>query len=273
MCSPHNRRGFMCGECIDGYDPAVSSPTTICVKCTSGFSRYATAILYLLAQLIPRTLLFVLLIFFRLNITSGPLIGYIWFCQLSNTWTIEFSLYSVLYNLLSVSRYLRLLMTLSQTLFSFWALSFSKPVIPPFCVSEKLTTIHIHLFELLVATYPFVLVITACILIEMHKRNFILCKPIECLLKKTNYRFAVTTDAVFRAFASLFLLSNIRVMTAFLELISTTYVRNSTEVVQKRVFIIDPTVEYFGTKHIMCILIALLPYLLTSLLPSLLLLI
>ena len=37
MCSPHNRRGFMCGECIDGYGPAIFSPTVNCVSCTGTF--------------------------------------------------------------------------------------------------------------------------------------------------------------------------------------------------------------------------------------------
>ena len=176
-----------------------------------------------------------------------------------------------------MSRYLKLLIISSQTLFLLWTLSFSKPVIPPFCVSEKLTAVHIHLFELLVATYPLVLVITACILIKLHTRNFAivrnLFKPIEFLLKKANCRYAVTTDAVFRTFASLFLISNINVMVGFLKLVDATYVTNSTGIHQRHVLFIDPTVEFFGTKHIMRILIAILPYLLFSLLPSLLLLI
>ena len=182
-----------------------------------------------------------------------------------------------MYTILHVSRYLKLLIISSQTLFLFWTLSFSKHVIPPFCVSEKLTAVHIHLYELLVATYPLVLVITACISIKLHKRNFaivrILYKPIEFLLKKANCRYAVTTDAVFRAFASIFLLSNINVMVGFIKLVDITHVINSTGVFQKKVHIIDPTVEFFENKHILCILVAVLPFLLTSLLPFLLLLI
>ena len=27
MCGPYNRKGLLCGECIDGYGPAVFSPT------------------------------------------------------------------------------------------------------------------------------------------------------------------------------------------------------------------------------------------------------
>ena len=56
MCSPHNRRGFLCGECIDGYGPAVFSPT---MTCTSGLSKYAIPV-FLLVQFIPTTLIFFL---------------------------------------------------------------------------------------------------------------------------------------------------------------------------------------------------------------------
>ena len=57
MCSPHKRRGFMRGECIDGYGPAIFSPTMNCINCSRGISRYCV-ILYLLLQLSPTRVIF-----------------------------------------------------------------------------------------------------------------------------------------------------------------------------------------------------------------------
>ena len=274
MCSPHNRRGFLCGECIDGYGPAIFSLSMNCVNCSRGISRYGIPI-YLLVQLIPTTVIFMSLVIFHFNITSGPLLGYILFCQILSTlndWCVINN-----FTLLNMSRSLNLLIFISIAVANFWTLTFSKLYFLPFCVSEKLTLIDIHLMQLLVSTYPLVLVISAWILVELHSRSWrivqLMCRPFELLLKKANITLVVTNDAIFRAFASLFLLSNISVIFEMLKLVDKRHVYNSTGVLQKKIVFIDPTVEWLDNNHIMYLLIAAVPLSLTSLLPSFLLLI
>ena len=83
-------------------------------------------------------------------------------------------------------------------------------VIPPFCISEKLTNIHIQMLTLVSSMYPIVLVIITCILIELHARNYriihMVWKPFSIILNKTNIT-TVTRDAVIHAFATFILLS------------------------------------------------------------------
>ena len=55
MCGPYNRRGLLCGECKDGYGPAVYSLSLKCTDCSSLKSGYAIS-LYLLLQFVPLTL-------------------------------------------------------------------------------------------------------------------------------------------------------------------------------------------------------------------------
>ena len=277
MCSPHNRRGFMCGECIDGHGPAVFSPTMNCVNCSRGISRYGV-IAYLLLQLSPTTVIFICLVIFRFNITSGPLLGYIFFCQTSNLWVLSYKWHAIYrYIIQHASKSLKLLTLTSLTVANFWTLTFSRLYIQPFCVSEKLTLIDIELLQFLFATYPLFLVVIAYILVELHTRNWkivrIVCKPFELLLKKANITLVVTSNTIFRAFASLFLLSNISVIFEMQILFDQKKIHNSTGVLQKNIVSIDPTVEWFDHKHIMYILIAIVPFLLVSLFPSLLLLI
>ena len=277
MCSPHNRTGFMCGECINGYGPAVFSPTMNCVNCSRGISRYGV-IVYLLLQLSPTTVIFICLVIFRFNITSGPLLGYIFFCQTSTLWVVGYKWHAIYsYIIQHASKSLNLLTLISLTVANFWTLTFSRLYIQPFCVSEKLTLIDIQLLQFLFATYPLFLAITTYILVELHTRNWrivrILCKPFELLLKKADITLVVTGDTIFRAFASLFLLSNISVIFEVQIMLDKRNIHNSTGALQKVIVSIDPTVEWFDHKHIMCILIAIVPFLLVSLFPSLLLLI
>ena len=74
MCGPYNRKGFLCGECIDGYGHGVYTLDSKCVDC-SKFSTLSAICLYLLVDIIPITLFFICVVMFRLNITTGPLLG------------------------------------------------------------------------------------------------------------------------------------------------------------------------------------------------------
>ena len=271
MCGPYNRRGLLCGECKDGYGPAVYSFDMTCANCSSLWSRYAIS-LYLFLQFIPTTLIFLSFVVIRFDITSGPLLGYVLFCQ--TTITASTYHYSFIYDYIQhhVSSFLRVLFDLSLTLSQFWSLQFLNIIIPPFCISDKLTGIHVNMLNLVPAIYPLVLVIISSILMELHARNYkivgILWKPFKMILSKANMT-AVTSDAVFRAFASFIFLSNISVMFTTYQVVNFVTVLNSTGHFQKRVLYTDPAVEW--NTNITYVLIAAVIFIFISLIPSLLL--
>ena len=272
MCGPYNRRGLLCGECKDGYGPAVYSFNTTCANCSSLWSKYAIS-LYMFLQFIPTTLIFLCFVVFRFNITSGPLLGYVLFCQMTIAAITHRQLFIYEYMFYHVSSLLlRVLGGMSLTVCQFWSLHFLKAIIPPFCISEKLTGIHVNMLNLLPAIYPLVLVIISCILIELHARNYrivgILWKPFKIILSKANIT-AVTGDGVFHAFASFIFLSNISVMFTAYQVVNFVAVWNSTGHFQKQVLYTDPTVEW--NTSVPYVLIAAVIFIFISLTPSLLL--
>ena len=208
-----------------------------CVNCSRGMSRYGV-LLYLLVQLIPTTVIFMSLVIFRFNITSGPLLGYILFCQILSAVDKWCTINNFI--LMYVSSSLNLLMLISITVANFWTLMFTRLYFIPFCVSEKLTLIDIQLMQFFISTYPLVLVISACILVELHSRSWrivrLMCRPFELLLKKANITLVVTSDAIFRAFASLFLLSNFSTMFGIVKLSGKGIIYNSAGDIQKKLF-------------------------------------
>ena len=131
MCGPYNRKGLLCGRCIDGYGPPVYSYDLKCADCSKLSTGYAVT-LYLF---------FICVVIFRLNITSGPLLGYVLFCQIFK------------YMESHVSTFLKFLLHTSVTLSEVWNM---KPIIPPFCINEKLTGIHIKVLALVRITHPVV---------------------------------------------------------------------------------------------------------------------
>ena len=122
MCGPYKRKGFLCSECGEGYGPAIYSIDMRCADCSSLRSGYAIS-LYLLIHTVPMTLIFILLMIFNFNITSGPLLGYAIFCQISLTSVTNRNsfIYNYLQSNMSTHRWV---LDLSITLSQFWSLQF-----------------------------------------------------------------------------------------------------------------------------------------------------
>ena len=113
-------------------------------------------------------------------------------------------IYLFMYTLSHVSAPLRVLFYSSLTLSGLWILDFVRFVIPPFCISEKLTSTRVQFSDL------HLLVVITCILMELHARNYrlihIVCKPFSTILDKLKIT-SVTGDAVIHAFATFILLT------------------------------------------------------------------
>ena len=83
LCQLFNRTGLLCSSCVDGYGPAVNSKFYECVDCGNGTAsaeRYSWG-LYILTELVPTTILLVVVIMFNVSVTSGPGNAFISFCS------------------------------------------------------------------------------------------------------------------------------------------------------------------------------------------------
>ena len=278
MCAPYNRKGFLCGKCIGGYGPAVYSLDMKCSNCSHLSMGYAIT-LFLSLELFPSTILFIFLVVFRLNITVGPLLGYVIFCQVYAFYQIrEMFIYEYLRAYLS-TRY-KTLFEISLTISQIWSMQFLKLYIPSFCISDRLTDIHIQMLSLVKTIYPIVLVIITCILMELHARNYriihILCKPLVLVFNKIN----ITSDAMFHGLASFNCLSatNVTYSVCILLVHSLVY-RSSDCSLNRRILFFDTSITsitWFSKEHtrflvptlILFILLVLLPLLLLCIYPT-----
>ena len=270
MCGPYNRKGLLCGRCIDGYGPTAHILDLRCANC-SKLPEYYAIPLYLLLELLPITLLFICVTIFNFNITSGPLLGYIIFCQVCLL-SISKNVYVYDYIISHVSTYLQVLFKVSVTLSQCWSFQYIiTNVIPPFCISEKLNDIDIQLLCLVPATYQIVLVIVTYILIELHARNFkviqALWKPFSIILKKTNIK-EVNGDAVIHAFASFIFLSNVSVYVTMGNVTAKIMIYRQDLSTYKHSVFFDPSLEWLSHKHIEYLSIGLIPFVFLTLFPS-----
>ena len=79
MCGHMNRKGIVCSECIDGFGPSVMSFGYKCANCSKAWSGMA---LYILVELVPITVFYILILTFWINMTSAPMTGFILYSQL-----------------------------------------------------------------------------------------------------------------------------------------------------------------------------------------------
>ena len=275
MCGTYNRKGFQCAECIDGYGPAVYSLDKACADCSKS-SVVSGICLYFLVACLPITVFFICVVVFHFNITSGPMLGYVLFCQ-GFAVAIEHFMSTYFYIESNISAPLRPFVKLFLILLETWNMRFLRPLIGPFCMSSKLDNIHVILLSLIPNLFIIFLVILSLSLIELHARNCgiisLFWQPIKNLLKKTNIT-TITSDAVIQAFATFTLLSSTINMFTIYALIETVIVRfNNNSEVYKTVLYFDSSIELFSSTHIYCLLIESLQCIIFILLPSVMLLV
>ena len=208
MCGPMNRKGIVCSECIDGYGPSVTSLKFQCSTCSSEWYR---VLIYLLIETVPVTIFYITVLLFQLNLTTAPMFGFILY---SNSIIILTTLHPIISN--EAQAYIKVI----TLLYGIWTLDFFSYAIPPFCVSPKLTTIHIIYLQSVSIIFPHVLITITWLLIKLYSND---CKVVVWMWKKLDKVIIKyikvqrnSGRTVIDAFATFFLLSFAKLFTTIL---------------------------------------------------------
>ena len=173
MCKPMNRKGLLCKDSIDGFGTSVTSVGYMCSNCTSVW--YGVP-LYLLVELLPVTLFYMVIFTLQIRLTSAAMTCFIMYSQL------------IILELVVDRR--RPVEQLSPTnplykvtlvLYGIWNLDFFRYVLPPFCVNSNLQLVHIALLGYVSILFPVCLIILSWTCIELHDRN---CQLLVCLWRQ-----------------------------------------------------------------------------------------
>ena len=199
MCGPMNRKGFLCSECIDGYGPSVTSLKFQCSTCSS---VWYGVLIYLLIEVVPVTIFYITVLLFQLNLTTAPMIGFIFNCNyiilLTNTHPI-------------VSNEARTYRKVIALLYGTWSLDFFRLVVPPFCISSLLRVRHIIYLQSVSTFFPYVLITITWLLIKLHSNDYKVVvwtwKKLDIAILKHIKVQRNSGRTVIDAFATFFLLS------------------------------------------------------------------
>ena len=167
LCKPLNRKGLLCGKCMEGYGISVHLTGLDCVDCTA--HPYGGA-WFFFTEIVLQTLFFLFIFFFRINVTSAKLSGFLLSCQLISSTNIDRILpaYLSTLGLTGPSR-------LTQVFFvfyKFWVLEFFTGVLPPACLHRNITMLNAVALGYVSAFYPFLLILLTFVLVRFRDCNF-----------------------------------------------------------------------------------------------------
>ena len=155
ICRPANRKGMLCSECIDGFGPSATSPRFKCSNCTNAPAY--SVVIYLLLELIPVTVFYFIILVFQINLTSAPMVCFIFYSQLALI---------VANFIIGDPDQMKYQMSTISTFHGVWNLDFIRYAIPPFCISQTLKILHIFYLQCLSTIFPFILI---CITWILHR--------------------------------------------------------------------------------------------------------
>ena len=273
MCEPLHRMGRVCGECKVGYALAVNSYNYKCVKCTD---KWYGAFLYLSIELISVTVLYFILLVFRIRLTSSPMTCFIMYSQIlvfiihTDKTEIE------RLNLQTHCKGINYLERFIEGMYGMTHLDFFRYMVPEFCINSKLKIIHVQLLGYISAFYLLFLLILTWTCIELHDLNFkpfvILWKPFHRCCVRLRREWSTKYD-ITDVFASFLLLISGKFTYQSIQLLGVRHVWNkngSKEVTYTPVTLFDPTVSYFSPKdHLPYAIIGIFSLLVFAILPTL----
>jgi hypothetical protein len=198
LCAP-NRNGSACGECVEGYGPAVNSRTYECVNCTD--SKLGVNIVkYVASTYLPLALLFTVLILFDIRLTTGPANAFILHCQIvSSTFSLDADGAIPLHQIVSHSmRYVNAY----NFPYGIFNLEFIENFLSPICLSASFNTLTVLCLDYCIAIFPLIMIAVVVTILKLKEKCTFPTKRRLHMPKSRSIH-----EALLPAFASFILLS------------------------------------------------------------------
>ena len=205
LCGNANRKGVLCGECLEGYAVAVNSPTYKCVPCSLNSTTTAQFVGHLFAYIaltyVPIVIIFIVIIFFKIKLASSAAAGFLLYAQIISSGYFDITGYSLFYVGIN-HRAPVVVQSIYSTIYGIFNLESFANFLHPFCLNEHFTTLHILCLDYAIATFPLV-VITVIYL-------FYKCKSLKCHCRAFGRRQETTIDPDASSTTSLLSITNFR---------------------------------------------------------------
>ena len=202
VCSGSNRKGLLCGDCLEGKGTAVNfnGIRPVCVSCEEGISKVGILV-WILSEWVPMFAFMFVLMLFNIDLVSGRFNSFLLFAQLLAFSTIrgDAELGPVHNAFVRIYRFL----------YGMWNLDFFGVLLPPYCLAPNtnLTLLQTLLLHYSIGLFPLTVAITLTVL-ERSAEKWICCHRVDqCLRRmrqlKAKYSDGMSYDRALPAFVIL----------------------------------------------------------------------
>lgn len=276
MCGKYNRRGQLCGECIEHHALPVYTYHPQCVQCAQHTSNWGK---YLTFSIVPQTMFFIIVLVLRFRGMSPHVNGFILYSQLITPPPLLRVCSIILYNFRKDDYYPdRIVYQLSHAVGAFhsiWNMDFFRFTYTPFCLHPHASSLQILALDYVIAVYPLLLIVLSYLLVKLYYKNWtlivLLWKPFQRCCTWFNRQLNIQASLV-DAFATFLLLSYIKFLSvSFTLLFPALILDTKDEFYTPSYLYYASTTEYLGTTHLPYFLLAVFILSTFTLLPILLL--
>jgi len=168
QCQHLNRKGPLCGECLEGYSTAVNYFNYKCVECNNNTNIAKNVVAYIGLTYIPYLLIFGVIIYYEIKIMAAPLVCFILYAQLVSSGVIDLTL-GHLPSLQNDTGTPLGLLRAYRIVYGVFNLNSFSVILDPFCVNENFSALDVISLDFAIGAFPLIIIVVIRLLMLIPK--------------------------------------------------------------------------------------------------------
>ena len=251
-CS-ENRKGILCGSCIEGYATFYHSVAFTCYNTTTAHCAYGIP-LYIVSELLPVTIIFIIILVFNISLTSGALYSFVFYAQLLDFLYID-SFEALSSSETSLTKVVKIVQMVYSTfnLKTFYGEFFS------FCLISNANTMDVYMFQYGTILYAVMLVIATVLVLRLH--SCYCCVKLGNRCGRRNIRGSIVDGL-----SAFLMLCYFQCSVITFSILTPVTLRGTGDIKNRTVPLFLGDSEYFGSGHlpyaipaVLCLVVVMLP--------------
>ena len=252
VCS-ENRKGILCGSCIEGYSTLYNSPALTCYNTTTAHCAYGIP-LYIVSELLPVTIIFVVILVFNISLTSGALYSFVLYAQL-----LDFLYIDSFEALSSRETSLTMAVKIVHMVYSTFNLKTFYGEFFSFCLISNANAMDMYLFQYGTILYAVMLVIATVLVLRLH--SCYCCVKLGNQCGRRNIRGSIVDGL-----SAFLMLCYFQCSVITFYILTPVTLRGTGEIKNRTVPMFLGDSEYFGSGHlpyaipaVLCLVVVIIP--------------
>ena len=233
LCGPKHRTGVLCGTCKENYTVHYHSNRYECEKCKH---PHLGLLYYALAELLPLTLVFAVIVIFGISFTSGPANSFILFAQVLNFFDVSS------FGSLPFPRSVTYLTDAYQAIFGAFNFDFFKIEAFSFCLWDNAKILDLFVFKYVTTTYVLVMLLSLLLSVHYIPRCYACLQ--HCVFRRT------ITICLIQGVSALLIMSYAQCAKVSFQILTVQSLRGQDFHHVKDVVFLSGETDYFSRRHL-----------------------